>query len=135
MNYGVVSGNKAVYRASEGDGGCGGGIYVASDNVVLKAGVIENNQAERQGGGIYVGSVPYTLHMYDAVITENTAELLGGGLWFCPTGDATNTVTNGGAIYGNKAGENGAGDDFVSVPREGKGLTSRWPTGCLAEEK
>lgn len=121
MNYGVVSGNKAVYRASEGDGGCGGGIYVASDNVVLKAGVIENNQAERQGGGIYVGSVPYTLHMYDAVITENTAELLGGGLWFCPTGDATNTVTNGGAIYGNKAGENGAGDDFVSVPREGKG--------------
>lgn len=95
MNYGVVNGNKAVYRASEGDGGC--------------------------GGGIYVGSVPYTLHMYDAVITENTAELLGGGLWFCPTGDATNTVTNGGAIYGNKAGENGAGDDFVSVPREGKG--------------
>ena len=54
MNYGVVNGNKAVYRASEGDGGC--------------------------GGGIYVGSVPYTLHMYDAVITENTAELLGGGL-------------------------------------------------------
>lgn len=128
MNGGVISGNKAELRVGrETDSGCGGGLYVASNQVVLNAGKIQNNIAERQGGGVYVGSVPYTLHMYDAVITENTASILGGGLWFCPTGDAANTVTNGGAIFGNKAEANSAlgaaGDDFVAVPQMDKGHT------------
>ena len=66
-----------------GDGGCGGGIYVASDDVVLYGGEITGNTASRQGGGVYVGSTPYKLYMYDTLVTENTAELLGGGMWLC----------------------------------------------------
>lgn len=61
--------------------------------------------------------------MYDTLITDNTASILGGGLWFCPTGDATAAVTNGAAIFGNKTisrGTDNAGDDFVAVPREGE---------------
>lgn len=124
MNGGTVSGNHAVYDEVT-DGGCGGGIYVGSDDVVINAGNITDNIADRQGGGLYVGSVPYTMYIYDALITGNTATILGGGLWFCPTGDAENTVTNGGAIFGNKA-ENSdvsigaAGDDFVAVPQNDK---------------
>lgn len=126
MNGGTISGNKAFDGDEENDGGCGGGIYIGSDSVVLNAGYITNNTAQRQGGGVYVGSVPYTLHMYNTLVTENTATILGGGLWFCPTGDAHNTVTNGGAIFGNTArAESGieteaAGDDFAAVPQEGK---------------
>ena len=87
MNGGTISGNKAFDGDEENDGGCGGGIYIGSDSVVLNAGYITNNTAQRQGGGVYVGSVPYTLHMYNTLVTENTATILGGGLWFCPTGD------------------------------------------------
>lgn len=125
MNGGAVCENRAVLRQEAPDAGCGGGIYIASDRAVLRAGDITGNHADRQGGGVYVGSVPYVLHMYDALITENHASILGGGLWFCPTGDADNTVTNGGAIFGNTAAADSAagaaGDDFVSVPRQGQG--------------
>lgn len=121
LNGGEISGNRAI-GGGTGDEGCGGGIYIASNQVTLSGGSITDNSAGRQGGGVYVGCVPYVLHMYDALITDNTAELLGGGLWFCPTGDATNAVTNGGAIYGNRAG--GAGDDFVAVPQTGKLYTT-----------
>lgn len=51
--------------------------------------------------------------LYNAVVTENTASVMGGGMWFCPTGDATFTVTNGVALYDNRA--EGAGDDFASL--------------------
>ncbi|MDO4292483.1 MAG: FctA domain-containing protein [Eubacteriales bacterium] len=133
MNGGEISNNSAVGASggdsgASGDNGCGGGIYVASNHVTLKAGYITDNTAASQGGGIYVGSIPYVLHMHDAVITENTASVLGGGLWFCPTGDATNTVTSGGAIFGNHTSSddsaNSAGDDFVAVPQTGKTYTT-----------
>lgn len=110
LDGGTINGNSA--------GNAGGGVYIASSGVVLKSGEIKGNKSVRQGGGVYVSTVPYVLHMYDALITENTATAIGGGLWFCPTGDAHNAVTNGGAIFDNKAGENNAGKgtagaDFV----------------------
>lgn len=117
MNGGEILRNEALGSGS-GDEGCGGGVYAASNRVVIKAGTIADNKAGRQGGGIYLGCVPYVMHLYDALVTDNTADILGGGLWFCPTGDATNAVTNGGAIFGNSS--LGAGDDFVSIPRDGK---------------
>lgn len=117
MNGGQILRNNAA-GSGPGDEGCGGGVYAASNNVVIKAGTIADNTAGRQGGGVYLGCVPYTMRLYDALITENTAEILGGGLWFCPTGDATNAVTNGGAIFGNASF--GAGDDFAAIPQEGK---------------
>ena len=73
-----------------------------------------------KGGGVYVACVPYVLHMYNAVIAENTASVLGGGIWSCPTGDVTIHVNNGGAVFDNTALQNAAGDDFVSVPRSEK---------------
>lgn len=117
MNGGQILRNNAAGSGPR-DEGCGGGVYAASNNVVIRAGTIADNTAGRQGGGVYLGCVPYTMRLYDALITENTAEILGGGLWFCPTGDATNAVTNGGAIFGNTS--LGAGDDFAAIPQEGK---------------
>ena len=124
MTGGTISGNSSSYCTLVPDGGCGGGIYVASDNVVLEAGDISGNTAYNQGGGVYVGSVPYTLHMSNTLITENTASTLGGGMWFCPTGDAVLHVTNGAAVFGNTASAGGAGDDFIAVPANGRTHTT-----------
>lgn len=124
MTGGTISGNSSSYCTLVPDGGCGGGIYVASDNVVLEAGDISGNTAYNQGGGVYVGSVPYTLHMSNTLITENTASKLGGGMWFCPTGDAVLHVTNGAALFGNTASAGGAGDDFIAVPANGRTHTT-----------
>ena len=119
MEGGTISGNNAQVGSSGGDGGCGGGVYIATMNASLKEGTISDNIGERQGGGIYVGSTPYVLEMENAVIKNNTASILGGGLWFCPTGDVTSVVTNGSAIYDNTAEprESSAGDDIVIVPQ------------------
>lgn len=111
MDGGTISGNESA--------NCGGGIYVNSSDVVLNGGRIEKNKAHQHGGGIYVSQPPYELHLYHALITDNTASALGGGLWFCPTGKATLAVNEGSAVFGNRAqGEKSAGDDFASV---GKG--------------
>ena len=113
MTGGTISGNKVTTGGSDGDGGCGGGIYSASNTVTLKGGIIERNEAERQGGGVYLGAIPYTLTIYDALVTNNEADILGGGVWACPTGDTEVFVTNGVGIYDNSS--KGAGDDVASV--------------------
>lgn len=113
MNGGTIQNNQARMNTEHGDNGCGGGIYVASNCVTLNGGVIENNTAEKQGGGVYVGATPYVLKIHNAVVKENHATILGGGLWACPTGDVELFVTNGAALYDNSSDE--AGDDLVSV--------------------
>ncbi len=118
MNGGTIKGNISTKGEVGADGGCGGGVYAASNCVTLKGGIIEDNKAERQGGGVYVGSIPYELKIYDAVVTENKATILGGGVWACPTGDTEIFVTNGAAVYGNTS--EGAGDDVVSVKMSGR---------------
>lgn len=102
---GTISGNTAS---------AGGGIYSYSDSVVLSAGTIEGNTAWNMGGGIYSeGNNDHysTLHIQNACVTQNTASKQGGGMWFCPTGDAKVYVQNGGLIARNSADE--AGDDLV----------------------
>lgn len=102
---GTISGNTAS---------AGGGIYSYSDSVVLSAGTIEGNTAWNMGGGIYSeGNNDYysTLHIQNACVTQNTASKQGGGMWFCPTGDAKVYVQDGGLIAKNTA--EGAGDDVV----------------------
>ena len=118
MNGGTIQGNQAVTGNEFGDAGCGGGIYVGSNNVTLRGGIISDNEAVRQGGGVYVGSVPYVMTIYDALVTNNTATILGGGIWACPTGDTEVFVTNGVGIYDNTS--TGAGDDVVSVKTDGQ---------------
>lgn len=102
-------------RISENQGLTGGGIYSYSNEVYLNKGVISSNTAN-MGGGVYCegNRTSYsTLHLKNAVVTQNHSEDQGGGLWLCSTGDAKVYVTNGGAVYGNTA--DGAGDDVVSV--------------------
>ena len=108
MNSGTISNNTASgYRCS------GGGIYSCSNYVSLLGGRIENNSAY-DGGGVYSEGntdIYTTLHIRNALITGNTADQ-GGGLWFCPTGDAKLYMQDGAVIYGNTAAS--AGDDFAS---------------------
>lgn len=108
MNGGTISNNTASgYRCS------GGGIYSCSNYVSLLEGRIENNSAY-DGGGVYSEGntdIYTTLHIENALITGNTADQ-GGGLWFCPTGDAKLYMQDGAVIYGNTAAS--AGDDFAS---------------------
>ena len=106
MKGGSVSGNSAS---------AGGGIYTYSDDVKLSAGEIKDNTARNMGGGVYSEGNEYlvysTLHIENALVVDNHAKKQGGGMWFCPTGDAKVYVQNGGLIARNSADE--AGDDLV----------------------
>ena len=108
MNGGTISNNTA-----SGSRCSGGGIYSCSNYVSLLGGRIENNSAY-DGGGVYSEGnteIYTTLHIQNALITGNTADQ-GGGLWFCPTGDAKLYMQDGAVIYGNTAAS--AGVDFAS---------------------
>lgn len=106
MKGGSVSGNSAS---------AGGGVYTYSDDVTLSAGEIKDNTARNMGGGVYSEGNEYlvysTLHIENALVVDNHAKKQGGGMWFCPTGDAKVYVQNGGLIARNSADE--AGDDLV----------------------
>lgn len=106
MKGGSISGNSAS---------AGGGVYTYSNDVTLSAGKIEGNTAWSMGGGVYSEgneSLGYsTLHIENALVVDNHADKQGGGMWFCPTGDAKVYVQDGGLIARNTADE--AGDDFV----------------------
>ncbi|MBD5099571.1 MAG: LPXTG cell wall anchor domain-containing protein [Clostridiales bacterium] len=121
MDGGEISGNYAVY---------GGGIYVNSNDVTLNAGLIADNTASETGGGIYVetpednSDANFTsAQLNNAVIHGNSATIMGGGMYFCPTGSSEQYVNKGPAIFDNTA--DGAADDLVSValpsePEDGK---------------
>ncbi len=106
MQGGSISGNSAS---------AGGGVYTYSNDVTLSAGEIKGNTAWSMGGGVYSEGNEYlgysTLHIENACVVDNHADKQGGGMWFCPTGDAKVYVQDGGLIAKNTAGE--AGDDFV----------------------
>jgi len=121
MNGGKIIDNEALATGAGGDGGCGGGVYSASNFVTLKAGLISGNVASRQGGGAYVGSVPYSIVLSDVTIKGNEANILGGGIWLCPTGTAKFYSQRSAAIYDNSVtGNPGAGDDIAVVRHTGK---------------
>ena len=106
MQGGSISGNSAS---------AGGGVYTYSNDVTLSAGKIEGNTAWSMGGGVYSEGNEYlgysTLRIENACVVDNHADKQGGGMWFCPTGDAKVYVQDGGLIAKNTADE--AGDDFV----------------------
>ena len=132
INDGLITGNEATMTAvtsqitdPNAENGFGGGIYVASKEVYINGGQFTNNSAGKQGGAIYVATVPYKLQMGKTLVTGNTATKIGGGMWLCPTGSATTAVTNGASFFDNKAGngaENNdtgsAGDDVASINKE-----------------
>lgn len=106
MKGGSISGNSAS---------AGGGVYTYSNDVTLSAGKIEGNTAWSMGGGVYSEgneNLGYsTLYIENARVVNNHAKKQGGGMWFCPTGDAKVYVQDGGLIARNRA--DGAGDDLV----------------------
>ena len=106
MQGGSISGNSAS---------AGGGVYTYSNDVKLSAGKIEGNTAWSMGGGVYSEGNEYlgysTLQIENALVVDNHADKQGGGMWFCPTGDAKVYVRDGGLIAKNTADE--AGDDLV----------------------
>ena len=132
INGGLITGNEATMTAvtsqitdPNAENGVGGGLYVASKEVYVNGGQFTNNTAGKQGGGIYVASVPYVLHMGKTLVTGNTATKIGGGLWLCPTGSATTAVTNGASFFDNVAGTgadnndtSAAGDDVASINKQ-----------------
>ena len=132
INGGLITANEATMTAvtsqitdPNAENGVGGGLYVASKEVYVNGGEFTNNTAGKQGGGIYVASVPYVLHMGKTLVTGNTATKLGGGMWLCPTGSATTAVTNGASFFDNVAGTgadnndtSAAGDDVASINKQ-----------------
>ena len=120
MNGGSIEQNKATSNGTNqlGDKGVGAGVYIASANVTLNAGEIINNTANDQGGAVYVASVPYVVHINNALIKNNTATVIGGGAWFCPTGVAEFHSKNGVAFFNNTA--NGAADEIATVRGAGE---------------
>lgn len=109
MDGGVISGNRA---------GTGGGIYSFSNGSFLRSGKIINNNNIFWRRTVFRGkSIDgySTAHLYNTVVTENTAEQ-GGGLWFCATGMAELYIKDGIGIFDNKAVNadgKAAGDDLV----------------------
>ena len=107
MTGGIIASNYAHY-------GEGGGLRVAGGtNAVIDASsggriYITNNRTgynkDWGGGGIFIQEDGY-LNIRDVVITNNTADGLGGGVAGCPTGDVTSDPVNdgGAAMFGNTA--------------------------------
>ena len=131
----------------------GGGIaFMDASEAKISAAIIENNRATGfwGGGGIYNDNKA-TLTMLNTAITGNSiaektyligagghpVSKQGGGLWNCPYGSTIFHITNGVAIFDNKAPNAcedksciGAGDDFASItthfattPKEGQPVT------------
>ena len=102
MTGGAVTHNTA--QAHEG-----GGIRMEGDGVIAPAGTViritDNTCAAREdlgGGGIFVvNSGHMTIH--NAVIRNNTAGGLGGGVAGCIHGSIADLSATGAAIYGNTA--------------------------------
>ena len=120
MNGGEVSGNEAHKSNSGADAGCGGGIYCSAKRVYLNAGKIIDNMTSEHGGGLYIGTDDngrYTAYLKDALVTDNEAETVGGGIWVCPTGRVRLCASDGVAVFDNHVpdGIGYAGKDIAIV--------------------
>lgn len=133
MTGGIVTGNEA--------GAAGGGIFVQANykknkNVVnIFGGSITNNKMTGGGtgnksfggGGIYVNGVGETqtafangeLNLKNAIISDNTAKLEGGGYASCPVSKTRLYLKNSVAIYNNNGS---AGRDMYILAGQWGGL-------------
>ncbi len=123
----------------------GGGIRIAAPTVGVfevangSHAYITNNTTNTTndwgGGGVFVQGGnsdenvnSATLKIYNALITNNSAEGYGGGFAACPTGKTAITDTNGIAIFGNRdkngthlsGGTNGKNEDQLTTVTGGE---------------
>ena len=98
IDGGEVSGNTALF---------GGGIFIPDKDITftMSAGVVSENTASNNGGGIFSWSK--TLNMTGGEVSGNTAKTNGGGMYIEGGGD-TATLSGSVKISGNKT-ENGDG--------------------------
>ncbi|MCD7840087.1 MAG: Cna B-type domain-containing protein [Erysipelotrichaceae bacterium] len=120
-----LSGNTITKNKVESIYGRGGGLSLyggdASREFLITSGTITGNEAASGGGIDYTYHCASILHLYNAIITKNTAGR-GGGLWSCPSSTTTMHVTLGGTIYGN------TGNDMADSIRF-EGTDSDFTTG------
>jgi len=114
LNNIEVTGNTALYKGD--NTGHGGGVYAVGKPIQIEEGtVITENEAEYHGGGI--GANSSNLIMNDGLIKDNEAYGNGGGIWLNYGSDSGTAKINGGEIADNKVGEghdNGKGGGLFS---------------------
>jgi hypothetical protein len=148
--------------------GYGGGLYLYGTDLHLNAGSITGNKAGT-GGGVYVegnlgnnyatdnsrrntvngysaadfqkntNSTYATAYFQNALIKNNSATSLGGGIWACATG-RLDLQANGASVYDNKATpasseKPAAGDDFALVRPKDKSLIVPTPENNSVSER
>ncbi len=104
----IFSGNDISYNKALNDMspsyGRGGGISLYGEDsgreFWIYSGTFYGNEAEWGGAIDFTSKESSALHLFNALITDNTA-VRGGGIWLCPTSETTMYETLGGAIYGN----------------------------------
>ena len=96
MTGGSIEKNKAV----SGDGGA---VFLELGGMSMEGGIIANNTAGHDGGGVYNSE---DFYMDDGTIKNNTAGHDGGGVY---NKESTLLRMTGGTITGNTAGNNGGG--------------------------
>ena len=125
----MTIGDTEVLNAS----GLGGGIYVSgeddSDNagnvdfwIVFWASTMKSGDLTADAGAF---GGEGSLVIYSTLITENTASVLGGGIWSCHAGTLAMNAMSGAAVFDNDAlADDGtkdstqAGDDIASVAKD-----------------
>ncbi|MCD8036405.1 MAG: Cna B-type domain-containing protein [Clostridiales bacterium] len=102
----IITNNSTALNASTSYQSRGGGLSLygmdASREFLIESGTITGNSADWGGGIDYTYHCASVLHLYNAIITDNTADS-GGGFWSCPSSTTTMYVTLGGTIYKNTA--------------------------------
>jgi hypothetical protein len=108
MEDGKIDGNKLVDSYEIGYGRNGGGVYCRG-TFIMSGGSIENNEAEHNGGGVYLAGGSFTMSGNARILNNRAAN--GGGVGL---GDSSSVISNvlfemkGGVIAGNIAKTKGA---------------------------
>ncbi len=95
-----------------------GGIYFASDSLVIDSSDIAFNNASSSGGGIELAELANFFSISNSEIHDNNANVLGGGLWIRGSGYASkvrayNNTSNRGAFLASSG--NTGSDTFNLV--------------------
>lgn len=102
----TISGGAITHNNASGVGACGGAIYIDKGSFSMPAGgtgLIENNHANLDGGGVYVTSIDsdVTVNVLSGSIIGNTSAYRGGGLCILPGGGHAANITLGIADQGD----------------------------------
>jgi hypothetical protein len=103
MSGGLISGNISEYGKNSGTGG---GVSLERGSFTMKGGTISGNKAYYGGGVMLWNGTNAIFDMEDGLITGNTAELHGGGV-YAMSGSTVNMT--GGEITDNSAVKSGGG--------------------------